>query len=59
MSLQEQLVEGMVKAQWQTTPMTNNSMIRTVGLGSIGGQQTQEYSLYEPSSGPKVHSSLM
>lgn len=34
-------------------PGTNNSMIRTVGLGSIGGQQTQEYLLYGPSSDAK------
>jgi hypothetical protein len=35
-------------------PMTDNSIIRTVGLGSNGGQQTQEYVLFNSIVGSRV-----
>jgi len=47
------LTNVLSKTKQECRPMSDNSVIRTVGLGSTGGQQTQEYPFYVSVDGPK------
>jgi len=49
----DSLINLFSKTEQECRPMSDNSVIRTVGLGSVGGQQTQVYELYKSVDGSK------